>query len=104
MSGKWRISFASAAAASEPATALAAEVDPAYAQYEAIKAALPALTVDELRARFAAVSAFAKPVLSGVLSKLGYPAGGSKESIEAQLLDNLTSIKISLDQTKRIGS
>ncbi len=90
-------------APSEPTTTLAAEVDRAYAEYEAIKADLPTITVDEMRARFAAVSALSKPVLAGVLSKLGYPADGSKEAIEAQLLDNLTSIKISLDQTKRIG-
>jgi hypothetical protein len=90
-------------AASTPATDLTAEVDRAYAQYEAIKADLSAITVEEMRARFATLSALSKPVLAGVLSKLGYPAVGSKEAIEAQLLDNLTSIKISLDQTKRIG-
>jgi hypothetical protein len=95
---------AETSAASEPVTALAAEVDRAYAQYEAIKADLPILTVEEMRAKFAAVSALSKPVLAGVLSKLGYPSDGSKEAIEAQLLDNLTSIKISLDQTKRIGT
>jgi hypothetical protein len=88
---------------SVPATDLTAEIDRAYAQYEAIKADLAAITVEEMRARFAALSTFSKPVLAGVLSRLGYPAGGSKEAIEAQLLDNLTSIKISLDQTKRIG-
>ena len=92
-----------ASAASGPTTDLAHEVDRAYAQYEAIKADLPTITVDEMRMRFAAVSALSKPVLAGVLSKLGYPADGSKEAIGAQLLDNLTSIKISLDQTKRIG-
>jgi hypothetical protein len=96
-------SQAETSAASEPDTALIAEVDRAYAQYEAIKADLPIITVDEMRARFASVSALSKPVLAGVLSKLGYPADGSKEAIEAQLLDNLISIKISLDQTKRIG-
>lgn len=92
-----------ASAASESATALAAEVDRAYAQYEAIKADLPTITIDEMRARFGGLSVLSKPVLAGVLSKLGYPADGSKEAIEAQLLDNLTSIKISLDQTRRIG-
>ncbi len=96
-------SQAEAPAVSEPATALAAEVDQAYARYEAIKADLPTITVEEMRARFDVLSVLSKPVLAGVLSKLGYPAVGSKEVIEAQLLDNLTSIKISLDQTKRIG-
>jgi hypothetical protein len=94
---------AETSAASEPTTDLTREVDRAYAQYEAIKTDLTTITVDEMRARFAAVSALSKPVLAGVLSMLGYPADGSKEAIEAQLLDNLTSIKISLDQTKRIG-
>jgi hypothetical protein len=94
---------AETSAASESATTLAAEVDRAYAQYEAIKADLPSITVDEMRARLAALSSLSKPVLAGVLSKLGYPADGSKEAIAAQLLDNLISIKISLDQTKRIG-
>jgi hypothetical protein len=96
-------SQAEASATSEPDTALAAEVDRAYAQYEAIKADLATISVEEMRARFTTFSALSKPVLAGVLSRLGYPADGSKEAIEAQLLDNLTSIKISLDQTKRIG-
>jgi hypothetical protein len=39
-----------------------------------------------------------------VLSRLGYPVDGSKDEIEAKLLDNLTSIKISHDQTSQIGS
>ncbi len=86
-----------------PVPDIAAEVGRAYARYEAIQADLPAITVDEMRARFATLSTLSKPVLAGVLSKLGYPADGSKEAIEAQLLDNLTSIKISLDQTRRIG-
>ncbi len=92
-----------APAASGSAMDLSREVDTAYAQYEAIKAELSTITIEEMRARFAAFSALSKPVLAGVLSKLGYPVDGSKEAIEAQLLDNLTSIKISLDQTKRIG-
>lgn len=96
-------SQAEASAALEPASTLAEEVDRAYVQYEAIKSDLAAITVDEMRTRFGELSALAKPVLAGVLSKLGYPADGSKDAIEAQLLDNLTSIKISLDQTKRIG-
>jgi hypothetical protein len=57
-----------------------------------------------MRARFAALSSLPKAALAGVLSKLGYPADGSKEEIEAKLLDNLTSIKISHDQTRQIGS
>ena len=95
---------AEASAPSGSATDFDGEVDKAYAQYEAIKADLRAITVEEMRARFVALSALPKPVLAGVLSKLGYPADGSKEEIEAKLLDNLTSIKISHDQTKQIGS
>ena len=85
-------------------TDLAAETDKAYALYEAIKSQLRSISIEEMRARFAELSAFPKDVLAGVLSKLGYPADGSKEKIEAKLLDNLTSIKISFDQTKQIGS
>jgi len=92
-----------AAAASATGANLTAEVDRAYALYEAIKADLSAITIEEMKARFSVLATLPKPVLAGVLSKLGYPADGSKEAIEAQLRDNLTSIKISLDQTKRIG-
>lgn len=95
---------AETSAASVPAVDVSGEVDRAYAQYQAIKADLPAITVEEMRSRFAGLAVVSKPVLAGVLSKLGYPADGSKEAIAAQLLDNLTGIKISLDQTKRIGS
>jgi hypothetical protein len=87
-----------------PATDLAKEVDKAYVHYEAIKADLWDITVEEMRARFAALSAQPKPVLAGVLARLGYPADGSKEEMETKLLDNLTSIKISHDQRKQIGS
>lgn len=80
-----------------------ADVDRAYAQYEAIKADLRNITVQEMRARFAAISNLPKPVLAGVLARLGYPADGGKEEIEHKLLDNLTSIKISYDQTRQIG-
>ena len=87
-----------------PATAAAREVDEAHSLYEAIKADLRSITVEEMRARFAALSALPKTVLAGLLSKLGYPADGSKEEVAAKLLDNLTSIKISHDQTRQIGS
>jgi hypothetical protein len=90
-------------AASTPVLDVSGEVDRAFAQYQAIKADLPAITVEEMRSRFAGLAVLSKPVLAGVLSKLGYPADGPKETITAQLLDNLTSIKISIDQTKRIG-
>jgi len=79
------------------------EVDRAYTLYEAIKSQLRTISIEEMRAKFTSLSVFPKPVLAGVLTKLGYPAGGSKEEIEAKLLDNLTSIKISYDQTKQIG-
>jgi DNA modification methylase len=69
----------------------------------AIKADLAAITIKEMRTKFAGLATFPKPVLARVLSKLGYPADGPKEASAAQLLDNLTSIKIRLDQTKRIG-
>jgi hypothetical protein len=88
----------------EPATNLALEVDRAFAQYEAIESALREITVEEMRARFAQLSGLPKPVLGGVLAKLGYPASGTKDEIEAQLLDNLTSLKISYEQRKQIGS
>jgi hypothetical protein len=91
-------------ATSGPSADLAGEVDKAFSQYEAIKADLRTITVEEMRSRFAGLSALPKPVLAGVLSKLGYPADGSKEELEAKLLDNLTSIKISHEQTKQIGS
>lgn len=92
-----------ASTASGPTADLIPEVDRAYAQYQAIKADLPSITIEEMRARFTALAVLSKSVLAGVLSKLGYPTDGSKEAIEAQLLNNLTGIKISLDQTKRIG-
>lgn len=94
---------AETSAAPVPVLDVSGAVDRAYAQYQAIKADLPAITVEEMRSRFAGLAALSKPVLAGVLSKLGYPSDGPKEAIAAQLLDNLTSIKISLDQTKRIG-
>ena len=73
---------AESSAASRPSTDIAAEVDRAYAQYEAIKSDLSIITVEEMRARFGVLSALSKPVLAGVLSKLGYPVDGSKEAIE----------------------
>jgi hypothetical protein len=85
-------------------TDLAGEVDRAFAQYEAIKADLRAITVEEMRARFAGLSGLPRPVLAGVLSRLGYSADGSKDEMEAKLLDNLTSLKISHDQTRQIDS
>lgn len=80
------------------------EVEAAYAEYEAIKSALKDISVAEIRGRFAALSDCPKPVLAGVLAKLGYPADGSREELAAKLLDNLTSLKISLEQTRQIGS
>lgn len=80
-----------------------ADVDRAYAEYEAIKADLRSITVHEMRARFAAISNLSKPVLAGLLARLGYPADGGKDEMEHKLLDNLTSIKISYDQTRQIG-
>lgn len=81
------------------------EADPvkdAFDRYEAIKADLPKLSVEEMRSRFAELATLPKAVLAGVLAKLGYPAESSKKDIETALLDNLTSLKISLDQTARI--
>jgi hypothetical protein len=80
------------------------EIEAAYAEYEAIKSALKDISVPEMRGRFAALSGRPKPVLVGVLAKLGYPADGSREDLAAKLLDNLTSLKISFDQTRQIGS
>lgn len=83
---------------------LGREVEKAFSQYESIKANLRNITVEEMRARFATFSHLPKSVLAGLLSKLGYPAVGSREELEAKLLDNLTSIKISYDQTRQIIS
>ncbi|MCS6898130.1 MAG: hypothetical protein NZM29_09170 [Nitrospira sp.] len=83
---------------------LSAEIDRAFAIYESIKADLRSLSIEEMKARFADLSVFPRPILAGVLSKLGYPADGSKEEMELKLLDNLTSIKISQDQTRQISS
>ena len=100
-----RLSEGPATAPESPGPAgLAGEVDEAYSQYEAIKADLRSITVEEMRARFAGLSRLPKPVLAGLLTRLGYPADGSKEEVAAKLLDNLTSIKISHDQTRQIGS
>lgn len=86
-------------------TDLAQQINKAYELYQAIKAELRSISMEEIRARFAThFSGLPKTVLAGVLSRLGYPMYGSKEEIEALLLDNLTSIKISYDQTKQIGS
>ncbi|MCS6897449.1 MAG: hypothetical protein NZM29_05695 [Nitrospira sp.] len=90
--------------ASRTSVDVVGEVDRAYKFYESIKAELRSISIDEMKARFANLSVLPKPVLAGVLSKLGYSADGSKEEIEAKLLDNLTSIKISHDQTKQIGT
>ena len=78
------------------------EIDRAYELYEGIKSELRTISVEEMRAKFAGLSVFPKAALAGVLARLGYPVGRSKKEIEAKLLDNLTSIKISFDQTKQI--
>jgi hypothetical protein len=80
-----------------------AAVDRAYAHYQAIKADLPNITVDEMRSRASQLDGLPKNVLSGVLGRLGYPTNGTKEEIKSQLLDNLTSLKISYEQGKQIG-
>lgn len=82
---------------------LSHDIDRAAAAYDAIKAALRDLSIADIRAKFAAVSAFPRPVLAGLLERLGYPADGRKDELEAKLLDNLTSLKISQDQTRQIG-
>ena len=83
---------------------VADEVQRAFLLYDAIKTDLRTITLEEMRARFSGISNQPKEVLAGLLSKLGYSAGGSKGELEAKLLDNLTSLKISHDQTKQIGS
>lgn len=90
--------------APEAHTDFAGEVDRAYALYEAIKAELRSISINEMRSRFTGLTTLPKPVLAGILSRLGFATDGSKEQIEAKLLDILTSIKLSYDQTKQINS
>jgi len=72
--------------------------------YDAIKADLRNITVDDMRSRFSdAVAGRSKEELSRALESLGHnTAGLSRQRIVDHLLDNLTSIKISLDQTEQI--
>jgi hypothetical protein len=88
-------------AAKKPA---AKPTDEAHAAYDAIKSDLGGLSVDEMRSRF--VSSLAgrpKEALNGILQKLGYSAETSQKAAAAKLLDNLTSLKMSKDQTAQIG-
>lgn len=82
----------------------AGEIEKAFEEYCAIRSRLNRLSIAEIRSQFAPIALQSKAVLAGVLDELGYPAVGNKDDLVKQLLGNLESTKVSLDQTSRIGT
>lgn len=79
------------------------DAEQANGHYEAIKKDLPRLSIEEMRQRHGQLANLPKHVLNGVLAKQGYPAEATKTKALSGLLGNLTSLKVSHDQTSRIN-
>ena len=55
----------------------------------------PALSIEDLRARFAAIRQYPKAILDGIARKLGYAFSGGRDEIADQLLQTLERMRIS---------
>jgi hypothetical protein len=55
----------------------------------------PSLTIEDLRARFAPIRQYSKPVLDAIARKFGYDFSGGKDEIANRLLESLERMRIS---------
>jgi len=79
-----------------------ADTEKLYQEYQAIKSQLEGIDFDSIRTRCAVFSAYSKSTIGAVLIRLGYPKYDTKSEMLSMLQDNLISLKLSLELTKRI--
>jgi hypothetical protein len=82
------------ATAAPPDGAAERQVEDGYRRMQELRDA-PALSIEDLRARFAPVRQYPKPILDGIARRLGYSLSGSRDEVAEQLLQTLERMRIS---------